>query len=151
VNISVVPGKPFRRPRWMIVDDDREMLRLLERITARLTLAEIECHCASQDAFAAFEALPSAYEFVITDLEMPELDGLELCHRLRALSPELKILLVTGGGSRKRTRADFVAAGFCAIMEKPFTIPALEKALAAAGVVKPAIHLGGSPPISLPG
>jgi two-component system chemotaxis response regulator CheY len=130
----------------MIVDDDREMLLLLERIAARLTLAEIECHCASQDALAAFEALPSAYEFVITDLEMPELDGLELCHRFRALSPGLKILLLTGAGSRKATRADFADAGFCAVVEKPFTIPALESALAAAGVVQPAKNPGGSAP-----
>jgi CheY-like chemotaxis protein len=135
----------------MIVDDDRETLLLLQKIVARFTDAEIECHRAPQDALASFEARPDAYEFVITDLEMPVIKGLELCRRFRATSPGLKILLVTGAGTRTATMADLADAGFCGVVEKPFTIPALESALISAGVVQSANHPSRSVAAFLPG
>ena len=122
----------------MIVDDDRETLLLLQKIATRFTDAEIECHRSPQAALASFEALPGGYEFVITDLEMPGLNGLELCRLFRTLAPSLKILLVTGAGARTATLAELVGMGFCGVVEKPFSIPALESALVSASVVKTA-------------
>jgi CheY-like chemotaxis protein len=135
----------------MIVDDDRETLLLLQKIAARLTDAEIECHRSPQDALASFEALPGGYEVVITDLEMPGLNGLELCRLFRALSPSLKILLVTGAGTRTATLAELVDMGFCGVVAKPITIPALENALVSAGVVKSATQPAAAAQAMQPG
>jgi len=115
------------RPRWMIVDDDRDILSLIHDIVARFSDVDVECFNSPRDAVTAFEAKPDAFEFVITDLEMPDMSGIELCHRLRALSPSLKILLSTG--SEMLSDEEAVQKGFCGLLHKPFPLAALQHAL----------------------
>ena len=84
------------KARWMIVDDDADILYLLSHLAAQMTDAEIGCFSSPQEAVAAFAEAPDKFQFVITDLEMPGMDGIQLCRRLRAISPGIKVLLSTG-------------------------------------------------------
>lgn len=115
------------RPRWMIVDDSPDILSLIRDILARFNAVDIECFNSPQSALAAFEADPNAFEFVITDLEMPDMSGIELCRRLRRLTPLLKILLTTG--SEILSSEEAAQKGFCGLLHKPFPLPALQRAL----------------------
>ena len=114
--------------RWMLVDDNENILVLLSAILENLTGATIECYTTPAEALAAFAKSPAAYELVITDFEMPGMDGVELCHRLRVLSPNQKVILATGSGFF--TEAAACRAGFSALLDKPFPLPLLQAALA---------------------
>ena len=118
--------------RWMIVDDNEQMLLMLSAVLKEKTSAEIECYRSPVAALAAFTAEPGKYELVITDFEMPEMDGAELGRRLRALSLSLQIFLATGSG--QFTKATAYHAGFTALLIKPFPVSELHAALAAAGL-----------------
>ena len=120
------------KTRWMIVDDDAGVLMLLSAFIAQLTNAEIGCFSSAHEAEAAFAEAPEKYQFVITDLEMPTMDGIQLCRRLRKISPRVKVLLSTG--SRLLTNAEAVQNGFCGLLQKPFRVPAMKSVLAAAGI-----------------
>ena len=111
----------------MVVDDDRDILSLIRDIVARFGNVAVECFSSPQDALAAFEAEPDAFEFVITDLEMPGMSGIELSRHLRALSPSLKILLSTG--SEILSDEEAAQKGFCGLLRKPFPLAALQNAL----------------------
>ena len=126
------PFTTIATKRWMLVDDSPDMLLMLAAILRNLTDAEIECHDAPGSALAAFAAAPECYELVITDFEMPGMDGVELCQRLHEISPAQKILLATGSGFF--TEAVVRRAGFCALLNKPFPLATLRSALAAAEV-----------------
>jgi len=123
---------PTENRRWMLVDDNPRMLTVLSNLLENLTTAKIECHDLPQSALAAFAGAPKSYELVITDLEMPGLDGVELCRRLRATAPAQKIFLATGSGFFTTDTARH--AGFCALRNKPFGLAELSAALAAAGL-----------------
>ena len=123
------------RRRWMIVDDDENILSLIYKFAARTSDADIECFLSPHEALAAFAAAPGSFELVISDLEMPGLDGIELGRQLHALSPTTKILLATGNGILTATEA--VERGFCGLLCKPFLFAALENALEFAGVIEP--------------
>jgi DNA-binding NtrC family response regulator len=118
--------------RWMLVDDNADILFTLSVLIRSLTGATIECYQAPETALAAFAAAPGHYELVITDFEMPGLNGVELCRRMHAISPAQKTFLVTGNGSL--TAAFARAAGFSALLKKPVLLTALEAALAEAGL-----------------
>jgi CheY-like chemotaxis protein len=113
--------------RWMLVDDNQEILNMLSAMLKNLTNAAVECFTTPAAALEAFQAAPGGYELVITDFEMPGMDGVELCRRLREISPEQKVFLATGSGFF--TAAAARHAGFCALLTKPFPLSALKSAL----------------------
>lgn len=118
-------------PRWLVVDDNRDCLALLQSALAPLHPGAVDCFDSPLAALAAFTAASEKYEMVITDLEMPGMDGLELCRRLREVAPALKVFLASGSGFFTETTAR--RAGFTALLEKPFPVHTLQTALAEAG------------------
>ena len=63
---------------------------------------------------------PAQFDLVITDLTMPEIDGLEVARQFRALRPELLVILVSGYGAV--VDADSLSeAGICERLEKPLS------------------------------
>lgn len=128
--------------RWMIVDDNQEILALMCAIVGRLSDAQIESFNSPQAALAAFTAAPDKFQFVITDLEMPGMNGIELCRRLLEIAPKLKVLLATGSGFVGGEAA--AGMGFCGLLHKPFPLSALRKVMDAAGVFQPRDERGAN-------
>jgi DNA-binding NtrC family response regulator len=122
------------RPRWMIVDDNKDILSLMYAVIARCIDADIQYFHSPQAALATFAAAPEAVDFMITDLEMPGMSDIELGSRLKKLSPSLKVLLATG--SEILTDGEAVQKGFCRLLRKPFPFTSLRRVLEAAGVLK---------------
>lgn len=120
-----------RRPHWMLVDDDALNLTLLAKLLQGCCEAEIECFDDGRAALAAFSSAPDTFDFIVTDLDMPGMDGLELCRRMLAVSPHVRILLATASG--ELTAEDAVRAGFCGLLHKPFLVGALLRAAVAPG------------------
>ena len=130
---SIIETEAASRPRWMIVDDNQDVLAWMRELVAKLVDADIQCFDSPHSALATFAAAPETVDFVITDLEMPGMSGLELGDRLRKLSPSLKVLLATG--SEILTNREAAQKGFCGLLRKPFPFPSLRGALAAAGAL----------------
>jgi len=79
--------------RLLLIDDDRMSLEVLGRT---LHIAGHECY-AHTDPLAAIKWLSEGHEVdtVITDLKMPEMNGLELIRDLKQNYPNLTVLAVT--------------------------------------------------------
>src|SRR6185436_12968997 len=97
---SIVGAGNMARPRWMLVDDDPQFLKLLRLSLAGFREVEICCCQDGAEALRLFAEAPGSFQIVITDLIMPEMDGLELSARLRALEPGVRIILITGDSAR---------------------------------------------------
>jgi len=109
---------PRRGLRILAVDDDPVTLRLLRHHLGQdgHTIA-----VASNGAEALAIALRSQPQMVVTDLSMPEMDGLELCRALRAsnVCSDAYVLVVTGDGEESRVVEAF-EAGANEYVNKPF-------------------------------
>lgn len=83
----------------LVVEDDPQVRAMLRQV---LEVAGFGVREASdgKDAMKRWQERPS--DLVITDLLMPEMDGLEVISQLRKLSPATKIIAITGGGPTKR-------------------------------------------------
>jgi two-component system C4-dicarboxylate transport response regulator DctD len=81
------------RQQLIFVDDD-DALRAAT--TQSLELADIEVR-AFADAETALEEIDGAFTgAIVTDIRMPRLDGLEFFARIRAIDPEIPVILITG-------------------------------------------------------
>jgi PAS domain S-box-containing protein len=114
----------------LVLDDEPALTSVMQRALRRLDYQVT----TSNDAAAAVRLVrdqPSAFDLVITDLTMPELNGLEVARQLRALRPDLPIILVSGYSVA--VDADSLrAAGICERLEKPVTPGAIAEAAARA-------------------
>ena len=92
------------RPAIVLVDDERANLLLL-----RTYLKDIDCSVSAyQDPVRALEVAEQAPpDLMVIDLQMPEMDGIELCRRLKAASSTrlVPVLVVTALDSRERRLA----------------------------------------------
>ncbi len=112
--------------RILIVDDDPEVHVLL-RSMLKDTEWRIESTLGSVEALARLEAQP--YDIVLTDILMPEMDGLALLGSIHAIRPEAKVLVMTAFNRPDRVAGSLRghAAGYLA---KPFSKDKLMNSLA---------------------
>lgn len=101
----------------LFVDDDAHVLEL-ESIRLRRLGYEVTTRSNGRDALRAIESDPGAYDLLLTDFKMPEIDGLKLSKTLRDRGHDLPIVLMSGyrsDVSEKDTRD----AGITALLDKP--------------------------------
>ena len=111
-----------------LVDDDKD----LRRATAQ-TL-ELAGHTVSAFGRAAdaLDALPTDFAGVIvSDIRMPEIDGLQLFERVRARDPDLPVILITGHGDIPMA-VQAIQNGVYDFISKPFATERLLQSLARA-------------------
>jgi len=126
----ILPGALYcGRTRWMVVDDNADVLEFVSTLLATISDAEVWRFRSGAEAAEAFASAPESFRFVITDLEMPGMSGIELCRWMQTLSPRLNILLMTG--SAIVTREEAARFGFCGLLKKPLLPAALKQAIEA--------------------
>ena len=125
--------RPVGRARWMVVDDDDSVRDFLACVLEMRGVADVSSFRSAGEALAAFSATPDQFQFVITDLDMPGMNGIELCRRLQAVSPQLKVVLATGNGAANEAGARL--CGFAGLLAKPFPVAEIWRTVEAAGVL----------------
>jgi CheY-like chemotaxis protein len=116
-------------PRLLVVDDNEDMRQTMKRLLERLGY---EVEIAANGA-RALEMQPRvAADVLITDIFMPDTDGLETINQFKASFPQVKIIAMSGGGASIR-EADYLSTasvvGADAVLRKPFSKESLLEAL----------------------
>ncbi len=105
------------RKRVMIVDDEKMLLILTSEILREagydVVTAQSGFECLDQ-----FRLSGRQFDLVLLDLNMPLMDGEETFQRLRALQPDLPIMLCTGYVQQERLD-QLLAAGLSGFVQKP--------------------------------
>ena len=107
----------------MLVDDQRsvrETINLLLRLDGH-TVTEAGTGAVALDLF-----MQGHFDLVITDFEMPNMNGNELAAKIKQASPTQPILMITAYADRLRESDNPVDA----ILDKPFQIEDLRRAIA---------------------
>lgn len=111
----------MERKKVLVVEDDQDVNALICRYLAhrdfRCEGASSAEQCMTQLAEAADERAP---DLILIDLELPDLDGVELCQRIRERDRQIPLLLMTGY-QRAHQLERVQAAGADALLLKPFS------------------------------
>ena len=108
--------------RILIVDDDQRTRRVLQILARKMDLSA-ETAAGADLGLACFRRERS--DLVVTDLKMPEKDGLELLTELRAIDAEVPVIVLTAHGT-VTTAVAAMKLGAVDFLQKPFDVDALE-------------------------
>ncbi|SLM47315.1 Putative Response regulator, CheY-like (modular protein) [Nitrospira japonica] len=101
--------------RILVVDDNADVRFILSTV---LEAAGFNVYGAG-DGLEAVECLKRRrYDVLLTDYRMPKMDGLELLDMVRAMWPDLPVIMVTG--DRASFKHDRLGAEAFAVVDKPF-------------------------------
>jgi CheY-like chemotaxis protein/glycine cleavage system H lipoate-binding protein len=82
-----------RKVRILVVDDEQIVL---DSVVKHLRKEDYEIECVLSASAALERVRSNGIDIVLTDLMMPEIDGLELMEQLKQDHPELPIIMITG-------------------------------------------------------
>ena len=108
----------------VLVMDDEEIVRtvaarMLENLGFHVVLA-----VDGREGLDLFRQNPDRYVAVLLDLTMPRMDGVETFRQLRALKPQVKVLLMSGFNQQDAVER-FTGKGLAGFVQKPFEIATL--------------------------
>jgi two-component system cell cycle response regulator CpdR len=102
--------------RILLAEDDDDMRRFLARA---LEKAGHDVSSFAEGVSAYEELKGTAFDLLLTDIVMPEMDGIELARRAAELDPALKIMFITGFAA-VALHPDSRAPKEAKVLSKPF-------------------------------
>ncbi|MBU1244408.1 response regulator [Myxococcota bacterium] len=119
-----IPDQP---PKILLVDDEPNMLHLTQRILNRHGFPN-EGFTSAVNAYETLRTGDETPDLVLSDVDMPEMNGLEFYRKVRHLKPHLRFLFVTGSPSQLHdSQGSFPREA--GLLLKPFTAESLLRAI----------------------
>lgn len=116
------------KTKFLVVDDFSTMRRIVRNLLKELGYTNVH---EAEDGVAALAKLSNdTYDFVISDWNMPNMDGLDLLKNIRATeaTSKLPVLMVTAE-AKKENIISAAQAGASGYVVKPFTSATLDEKL----------------------
>jgi DNA-binding NtrC family response regulator len=116
--------------RLLVIDDEADLREMLEFILSAegYDVVTVDGGLAAIDA-----ARERPFDLAITDMRMPDMNGIETLTALKELDPTIEVVVVTGYAS-EQTAAECIRRGAYGYLRKPFELgelrPLIEGALA---------------------
>jgi len=106
--------------RILAVDDDPIFLLLLEHVLRRIGYTELRCVSSGEEALKIIRNGDAMFDCFLLDIEMPGMDGIEVCRRIRALPGHRRtpIVMITAMNSQHFVEGAF-ASGATDYITKP--------------------------------
>jgi two-component system NtrC family sensor kinase len=127
--------------RVLVVEDEEVLRKLLQEVVRSHFGCSVDAATCGTEGLAL--AARGGYDLIISDIRMPEMDGLELYLRLREVQPALakRFLLVSGHSGDKQIEEE-IQRWSIPLVAKPFTMTRL------AGACLPFLRTAGAVPLS---
>jgi putative nucleotidyltransferase with HDIG domain len=113
--------------RILVVEDEPAVLDLILELLGHADLdISVQGFTEPHEALAAFEKQP--FPVIITDVNMPRMNGLELLRKVREIHPATRVIIFTGLGE-KHYAVEALRLGAADFLEKPLGINMLKSAV----------------------
>ncbi len=118
---------PRGKESILLVDDETVLLNLGKELLEGLGY-RVQTRASSIDALEAFRARQDSYDLIVSDLTMPHMAGDVLAKEVKALRPDIPVIIYTGY-STKINEEKFREIGVSAVLMKPVTFQELAAAV----------------------
>jgi len=116
--------------RILLAEDDAATRDLVQRALG-LEGHEVVVTQDGAEALEKLQAAPERFDVLVTDVQMPGLDGVALVEKGLAVNPKLRVVLMSGFAG-ELGRAAHLKAKISRVITKPFTLEQIRSAVKAA-------------------
>ena len=120
-SVARPPARPGKTPRILVVDDEADLRELLDMTLIRMGM---DVDCAASLAEARRHLAQRSYALCLTDMRLPDGEGLELVTQITRESPATPVAVITAFGSAENAVAALKAGAFD-YLAKPVALEAL--------------------------
>ncbi|MEO0500375.1 MAG: response regulator [Pseudomonadota bacterium] len=114
--MTAEPESGTGRGRILLAEDDDSMRAFLERAIQR---AGYQVVAVDRGTAALPHIAEGGFDLLLTDIVMPEMDGIELAQRAAALAPAMRVMFITGFAAVALARDSGAPEG-ARVLSKPF-------------------------------
>ena len=118
--------------KHVLLVDDVELNREIAQMMLEKAGCEVDCCVNGQEAVDYMSKMPKKVDFILMDLMMPVMDGLEAAKLIRRL-PEQgaagTIIIALTANALNETKQEILASGMNGMLNKPFNVEALKQVL----------------------
>lgn len=107
-------------PNILLIDDEELTLELIKHMLAEIDVGEVLMSGNGARALKVLQKNPGYYDLVISDWEMPGMNGLDFLRAFRQFNKATPVLMVTGNTQREFVM-EAIKAGVNDFLGKPFT------------------------------
>jgi CheY-like chemotaxis protein len=115
---ATAPGIAVPAGGTILVVDDDEAVRALAKFVVERAGFRVVTARDGDEALKIFRADPGAYRLVLLDLTMPRMSGAETLVGLRAVRPNVPVIIITGHGEDALAKDE--QTGVMGYLQKPF-------------------------------
>ena len=112
----------------LLIDDEETVINISEMMLVRLGYRVLKAH-SGHEGLKLYKQNKSTIDLIISDLEMPEMNGKEVMDKLREVDPQIKVVLSSGGLTEAEEK-NVINKGFNGFIKKPYKMNTLCKKLA---------------------
>ncbi len=120
---SLIKGKTL-----LLIDDEPLVTDICEMMLKKLGHKVLKAHSGSE-GIKLYESNRNRIDLIISDLNMPEMDGQEVVDNLRLMGHNVKVLLSSGGLSATEEK-NVMVRGFNGFLKKPYNMNTLSEKIA---------------------
>ena len=122
-------GKDPRAKGTILLVDDEEMVRLVCQRMLDHDGWRVLAAASGSEAIQVFRRSAPEVTCVLLDLSMPEMDGMAVFRELRAIRPDVKVILSSGYSSDQGEGHTLLEAGLDGFIQKPYTVDSFRREL----------------------
>ena len=112
----------------LLIDDEEIVINISEMMLKRLGYNVLKAH-SGYEGLQLFEKNKSKIDLIISDLEMPKMNGKEVMDKIREINPEIKVVL-SSGALTDADEKNVMNKGFNGFIKKPYNLNTLYKKMA---------------------
>ena len=130
---AVAVPPPRGNAQFILLAEDEEQVRGMIRETLLRHNYRVICAQDGEEAIALFTRQSDEIDVVISDLDMPRVDGVAVCRRVRSIKPTVAVIIATGSGERGEIAPRIPIPEelkINVVLRKPFTSEELLRAVA---------------------
>lgn len=106
----------MKATKVLIIDDDQQILELLKKFV-EINDCLVDVESSAEKGLAMVRT--GEFDIVLLDIMLPDIDGIEVLKRIHKISPNLPVIMITGGNDDERAKeclkfgaADYIAKPF---------------------------------------